>query len=179
MKYLRICDTLNLPAAVATEKLALLGRTGSGKTYAAMKLAELLHDAGAQFVSIDPVGVWWAPRGRPPRADRGQAHRRPHRRPAHLCGRRRVAVRERRGQGALRGGLRRPPVLPEEVGALGDPHLPRGGPGVRASEPPAGRGAHGPRLAAARAPRPELRHRRDVHLAASAGREQEGPEPGR
>ena len=59
MKYLRICDTLNLPAAVATEKLALLGRTGSGKTYAAMKLAELLHDAGAQFVSIDPVGVWW------------------------------------------------------------------------------------------------------------------------
>jgi flagellar biosynthesis GTPase FlhF len=56
---IRISDDLKLPPAVVTEKLAFLGRTGSGKTYAAQKLAEELHAAGAQFVVLDPVGVWY------------------------------------------------------------------------------------------------------------------------
>jgi hypothetical protein len=30
-----------------------------GKTYGATKLAELMLDAGAQIVALDPVGVWW------------------------------------------------------------------------------------------------------------------------
>jgi hypothetical protein len=59
MTALRLSDDLKLPPAVVTEKLAFLGRTGSGKTYAAQKLAEEMHDAGAQFVVLDPVGVWY------------------------------------------------------------------------------------------------------------------------
>lgn len=52
-------QTLNLPAAAVTERLAFLGRVGSGKTYAAMKMAEEMARIGAQFVVLDPVGVWW------------------------------------------------------------------------------------------------------------------------
>jgi len=55
---LKLADTLNLPLDAVTEKLAWLGRTGSGKTYGAMKLAELMLDAGAQIGALDPVGVW-------------------------------------------------------------------------------------------------------------------------
>jgi len=58
MTTLPLADGLALPLAVVTEKLAFLGRTGSGKTYGAMKLAELMLDAGAQVGVIDPVGVW-------------------------------------------------------------------------------------------------------------------------
>ena len=55
---LHIGTDLSLPLNAVTEKLAFLGRTGSGKTYAAMKLAELMLEAGAQIVSLDPVGAW-------------------------------------------------------------------------------------------------------------------------
>lgn len=41
------------------KKIAFLGMTGSGKTYAAMKLAEEMLEAKAQIVVIDPVGVWY------------------------------------------------------------------------------------------------------------------------
>jgi uncharacterized protein len=58
VKTLRISDDLPLPLEVVTEKLAFLGRTGSGKSYAATKLAELMFDADAQFIAYDPVGVW-------------------------------------------------------------------------------------------------------------------------
>jgi len=54
---LLLSDRLALPLSAVTEKLAFLGRTGSGKTYGAMKLAELMLDAGAQVGVIDPVGV--------------------------------------------------------------------------------------------------------------------------
>ena len=57
---LRISPDLPLPLEAVTERLAFLGRTGSGKSYAAQKLAEEMHKAGAQFVVLDPVGVWWA-----------------------------------------------------------------------------------------------------------------------
>ncbi len=59
-KSLKLGADLALPLNVVTEKLAFLGRTGSGKTYAAMKLAELMLEAGAQVGAIDPVGVWRA-----------------------------------------------------------------------------------------------------------------------
>lgn len=58
MKLLHIADHLALPLNIVTEKLAFLGRTGSGKTYAAMKLAELMLEAGAQIIALDPVGAW-------------------------------------------------------------------------------------------------------------------------
>lgn len=54
---LKISDSLTLPLDAVTQKLAFLGRTGSGKTYAATKVAEEMLAAGAQVVSLDPVGV--------------------------------------------------------------------------------------------------------------------------
>lgn len=57
-RKLHISDDLALPLDAVTQKLAFLGRTGGGKTYAAMKLAELMLDVGAQVVALDPVGVW-------------------------------------------------------------------------------------------------------------------------
>ena len=57
---LRMSGELSLPLDVVTQKLAFIGRTGSGKTYAATKLAELLGEAGAQFIALDPVGTWWS-----------------------------------------------------------------------------------------------------------------------
>jgi uncharacterized protein len=51
---------LALPLDAVTQKLAFIGRTGSGKTYAATKLAELFGEAGAQFIALDPVGKWWS-----------------------------------------------------------------------------------------------------------------------
>lgn len=59
MKSLAIAKDLSLPIDVVTQKCAFMGRTGSGKTYAATKAAELMLDAGAQVLVIDPVGVWY------------------------------------------------------------------------------------------------------------------------
>jgi Helicase HerA, central domain len=56
---LRIAPGLDLPLDATTQKLAFLGRTGSGKTYAAGKVAEEMLDAGAQVIALDPVGVWY------------------------------------------------------------------------------------------------------------------------
>ncbi len=56
---LHIADKLSLPLNAVTQKLAMLGRTGSGKTYGATKLAEEMLDAGAQIVALDPVGAWY------------------------------------------------------------------------------------------------------------------------
>lgn len=59
MKKLKLADELALPVEAVTQKLAWIGTTGSGKTYGASKLAELMWDAGAQFIVLDPVGVWY------------------------------------------------------------------------------------------------------------------------
>jgi hypothetical protein len=59
-KTLTLATDLALPISAVTEKLAWLGRTGSGKSYGAMKLAELMLEAGAQIGALDPVGVWRA-----------------------------------------------------------------------------------------------------------------------
>lgn len=48
-----------LPLAVVTEKLAFFAQSGAGKSYGAMKLAELMLGVGAQVVVLDPVGIWW------------------------------------------------------------------------------------------------------------------------
>jgi len=59
MRGLRFSDKVSLPADVVTQKLAYLGLSGSGKTYGAGKLAELLLDIGAQVVILDHVGNWY------------------------------------------------------------------------------------------------------------------------
>jgi hypothetical protein len=56
---LRISEDLVIPLAVVTEKLAILAQSGAGKSYLAMRLAELMLRAGAQVVALDPVGTWW------------------------------------------------------------------------------------------------------------------------
>ena len=56
---LKISNTLTLPHDVVTQKLAWMGRTGSGKTYGFTKLAELMLGSGMQVVILDPVGVHW------------------------------------------------------------------------------------------------------------------------
>lgn len=60
MKTLHLAKGLDLPLETAvTQKYCFAGRSGSGKTYGATKLAELMLDAGAQVVVIDLVGVWY------------------------------------------------------------------------------------------------------------------------
>lgn len=56
---LNISPDIKLPVDGVTEKLAFLGRTGSGKTYGATKVAEEMLRAGAQVIVIDPVGKWY------------------------------------------------------------------------------------------------------------------------
>lgn len=55
---LKLATDLQLPNDAVTQKLAFIGRSGSGKTYAATKLAEEMLDHKAQVVILDPVGVW-------------------------------------------------------------------------------------------------------------------------
>lgn len=56
---IHIARDLSLPDDVVTKKLAMLGTTGSGKSYAATKLAEELFGIAAQVVAVDPVGIWY------------------------------------------------------------------------------------------------------------------------
>lgn len=56
---MKISKDLNLPKNALTQKLGWIGTSGGGKTYAAMKLAECFWDAKAQFIVLDPVGVWY------------------------------------------------------------------------------------------------------------------------
>ena len=48
-----------LPAAALDGRLAIVGTSGSGKTYAAKGLVERLLDQGARVCVVDPLGVWW------------------------------------------------------------------------------------------------------------------------
>jgi len=58
-RALHVAEDLALPLDAVTEVLAFVGRRGQGKSYAAQLLAEQMHAAEAQFVVLDPVGVWW------------------------------------------------------------------------------------------------------------------------
>ena len=48
-----------LPLSALDERLAIVGTSGSGKTYAAKGLVERLMDQGARVCVVDPLGVWW------------------------------------------------------------------------------------------------------------------------
>lgn len=54
-----LADGLTMSMEAVTQKFAFMGRSGSGKTYGAMKLAEQLYINKAQIVALDPVGVWY------------------------------------------------------------------------------------------------------------------------
>ncbi len=48
-----------LPAAALEARLAIVGTSGSGKTYATKGLVERLMRGGARVCIVDPLGVWW------------------------------------------------------------------------------------------------------------------------
>lgn len=58
-KELKISRELSLPLEAVTEKFAFLGKSGSGKTYASMKLCELMLEVGMQVIVLDLVGPWY------------------------------------------------------------------------------------------------------------------------
>lgn len=59
MTDLRIAPDLALPLEIVTQKIAIVARTGAGKTYTATVLVEELLAAGRQVVVVDPTGAWW------------------------------------------------------------------------------------------------------------------------
>jgi len=48
-----------LPLSALNGRLAIVGTSGSGKTYAAKGLVECLMDWGGRVCVVDPLGVWW------------------------------------------------------------------------------------------------------------------------
>ncbi len=48
-----------LPASALGSRIAIVGTSGSGKTYAAKGLVEHLLGRGARVCVVDPLGVWW------------------------------------------------------------------------------------------------------------------------
>jgi len=48
-----------LPDDAVTRRIAVLATSGAGKTYAAMKAAELMLAGGHQVIAIDVAGPWW------------------------------------------------------------------------------------------------------------------------
>jgi DNA helicase HerA-like ATPase len=60
MKEMRISSDLVLPITAVTQKFAVLGTSGSGKSFTAMKMAELMLAINAQIIAVDPVSIWWS-----------------------------------------------------------------------------------------------------------------------
>ena len=48
-----------IPTSALDDRLAIVGCTGAGKTYAAKGLAERVIRSGARVCITDPLGVWW------------------------------------------------------------------------------------------------------------------------
>lgn len=59
---LRVSEELCLPSDAVTRRMAILAMSGAGKSNAAVVVAEQMHDAGMQWVAIDPKGDWWGVR---------------------------------------------------------------------------------------------------------------------
>lgn len=54
---LKISENLSFPEELVTQKIGILGRSGSGKSFLSSKMVELLLDHGFQVVIVDPVGI--------------------------------------------------------------------------------------------------------------------------
>lgn len=56
---MKIGKGFSLPATIADDVIAIVGRRGRGKTTTATRIVEQLHAAGERFAVLDPIGVWW------------------------------------------------------------------------------------------------------------------------
>lgn len=54
-----IAPNVDLPDAALTQHIAIIGATGSGKTYTAKTPVEKLLEARKRVVILDPTGAWW------------------------------------------------------------------------------------------------------------------------
>ena len=59
MKTLWLADDFRPPVEMMTQKIAILARTGAGKTNTATVIAEGVMVAKQQVVVLDPKGDWW------------------------------------------------------------------------------------------------------------------------
>src|ERR1051325_4050354 len=50
---------ISIPEAALNQHIAILGKTGSGKTWAAKTIVEHLLDQKRQVCVLDPTGAWW------------------------------------------------------------------------------------------------------------------------
>lgn len=64
-KRLHLADGFDPPIDLMTQKIAILARTGAGKTNTATVIAEEVLDAKQQVVVLDPKGDWWGLRSSP------------------------------------------------------------------------------------------------------------------
>ncbi|HLO41656.1 MAG TPA: DUF87 domain-containing protein, partial [Phycisphaerales bacterium] len=54
-----LCPDFHFPDPALTQHIAILGKTGSGKTYTAKSIVEQLLTLERRVVVIDPTGAWW------------------------------------------------------------------------------------------------------------------------
>lgn len=59
-RTIELAPELVLGTDSVTDRIALISRSGEGKTFRGLKLYEEMYDAGAQCVWLDPVGKGWA-----------------------------------------------------------------------------------------------------------------------
>ena len=88
-----------LPVSALDGRLAIVGTSGSGKTYAAKGLVERLLEGGARVCVVDPLGVWWGLRA----AAEGAGTPGPY--PVVVFGGRHADVALDEGMGGALGGL--------------------------------------------------------------------------
>jgi uncharacterized protein len=62
MAMLEKTDHLPLPTEVLDQHIAMLGKTGSGKSNAAKVIVEYLLDRGERVCILDPTNTWWGMR---------------------------------------------------------------------------------------------------------------------
>jgi uncharacterized protein len=95
------------------ERIAIVGTSGSGKTYAAKGFVERLLDHGTRMAIVDPLGVWWGLRASADAAAAGY--------PVVVFGGRHADVPIDEGMGAALGRLiaREPLACVVDVSELG------------------------------------------------------------
>lgn len=59
MSDIRFAKGRPFPIELVSQRVAVMGTSGGGKSYGSSVLVEGMFDAGAQLVVVDPMGIWW------------------------------------------------------------------------------------------------------------------------